>query len=514
MNKAAALALLLLALWHAGLRRHGMDLPMISDEGEYAVQARVLESGGVPYRDAYNQKPPLVFFLYRLALASFGENAQAPRRLAVLFCWAAMACLFLTTPARWSLPSRLAPAAVFAVLSTEPIGDMGFAANTEVFLAALTAVSALLVLNSKAAAAGLFMGAALMTKQTAAWTALFFGAAFLAFEDKSARLKKAASYAAGCAAVPIFFILYFARRGALGDFWEQAYARNMDYASFILSFSALPEQLSWLWEAIIPAYLLGDWPVYALALLGLSATRAHARQNREMLAALWLGSALIGASTGLYFFPHYFLPAIPPLALLAGLGLHLLSQRPGLKKAAWPILLFLCLYPPAARARIYFFSPPETVAKKLLYPNPLYEAALAADYIKTHSNPQDRVYVFGSEPQIYFYSGLRSATRHIFVYPLTLFPRGPADIRAELEALEASPPRFLVYVNLRASTLIASDTGDSLRAGVRDLLGRRYRWEGTVEVNPEGQALWAPAQRGGPDWSSPALFVFEKTRRN
>ena len=85
MNKAATLAVALLCLWHLGLRRHGMGLPMSSDEGEYAVQAQTLAEGRVPYRDAYNQKPPLVFFLYRLAFACFGENAQAPRLLAVLF---------------------------------------------------------------------------------------------------------------------------------------------------------------------------------------------------------------------------------------------------------------------------------------------------------------------------------------------------------------------------------------------------------------------------------------------
>ena len=62
-------ALAALALWHVALRRHGLSLPLISDEGEYAYEARLMIQGGVPYRDAYCQKPPMIFFLYRAAYA-------------------------------------------------------------------------------------------------------------------------------------------------------------------------------------------------------------------------------------------------------------------------------------------------------------------------------------------------------------------------------------------------------------------------------------------------------------
>ena len=78
----------------------------------------------------------------------------------------------------------------------------------------------------------------------------------------------------------------------------------------------------------------------------------------------------------------------------------------------------------------------------MLFPSPLYESAAAGEYIREHSSPQDRAYVFGSEPQLYLHAGLRAATRHIYVFPLTLFPRGMEEIERELSALRHRPPRF------------------------------------------------------------------------
>ena len=128
----------LLCLWHLGLRAYSLRIPMTSDEGEYAYQARLLSEGGVPYREAYCQKPPMVFFLYRLAYAAPGAKARPgsalpARLLAALFTCAAMVLLFLITPSGWGAASRLCAPAALATLSVEPIGDL-FSANTEVSL--------------------------------------------------------------------------------------------------------------------------------------------------------------------------------------------------------------------------------------------------------------------------------------------------------------------------------------------------------------------------------------------
>lgn len=159
---------------------------------------------------------------------------------------------------------------------------------------------------------------------------------------------------------------------------------------------------------------------------------------------------------------------------------------------------------------------PERLARELLYPNPLFESRMIGDYLKEQTKPDDRIYVFGSEPQIYFYADRLAATPHIFVFPLTLFPRDPAQIDAELARLSSGAPKFIVYVDVPASILIGSKLGERFRNGVLELLGRRYRWVGAVDMRgPESKAVFVSGEDESigtvPNWTAePQLFVFER----
>ena len=81
------------------------------------------------------------------------------------------------------------------------------------------------------------------------------------------------------------------------------------------------------------------------------------------------------------------------------------------------------------------------------------------------------------------------------------------DIERELSELRGRPPRFIVYVDIPASTLVASAPGERFREGIRDLLQRRYR---LLRVAPVAAGRPAPTpqrnSRGGaaPDPPGPA----------
>ncbi|MBI3554502.1 MAG: hypothetical protein HY077_18565 [Elusimicrobia bacterium] len=479
-------ALTALALWHIALKRHGLALPLIIDEGEYSYEARLLAQGGLPYRDAHSPKPPLIFFLYRLCYA-FSDRPESVRLLALAFSLATMALLFKASPSDWSWAARLAAPAAFGTLSAYPAGSLGFAANTELFVAFFMTAAAFCLRRSWTAAAGAAAGAALMTKPTCLWSVAAFGA--LCFMSQRRALLR---FIAGACVAPLMFVSYFAARGGLGAFWQDALRRNLDYAVVAAATGAWRSQLGWLAGVLAPLLIKGGWPFAVLATAGLWGVKADRRRRDELLIVLWLGTALAGLMTGLFFFPHYFLQALPPLALACGLGVERLV---GHRKTWGPALLVgLSLYPALVFARIYFFDAPEVAAKKLLYPNPLFESLPVADYIRKHSRPQETMYVFGSEPQLYVYAQRQAATAHITVLPLTMFPEPGAGAQ-ELAALEASSPEFIVYCTQPGSTLIASRLGEAFRDGVRELLARRYRFVGP----------------GRPDWGAEAgLLLFER----
>jgi hypothetical protein len=113
--------------------------------------------------------------------------------------------------------------------------------------------------------------------------------------------------------------------------------------------------------------------------------------------------------------------------------------------------------------------------------NPFPEAAPTGRWIAARSAPDDRVFVYGSEPELLFHARRRSASRYIFVYPLTM-PLGeaPARQREALADIDAAHPRFVVGVFVRSSTLDQPGTPPELRQGLRERIERDYQLAAVV----------------------------------
>ena len=114
----------------------------------------------------------------------------------------------------------------------------------------------------------------------------------------------------------------------------------------------------------------------------------------------------------------------------------------------------------------FFFTLPVFKATKLVYgSNPFVESLEVAKYIREHSQKDDRVAVLGSEPQIYFYAQRRSATRHIYMYPLMEKHILAHEMQLELiREIENSQPKFIVLVNVAWSWLFKKDSSPLLWA--------------------------------------------------
>ncbi len=482
MTRAWALPAGMLAAfaWHIVLRLHGLGLPLLCDEGEYSYAARVWAQGGLPYRDIFSQKPPMIHAIYRLCWA-LSSSPTAPRYLAILAVFLTSVALLLLTPKRWNPLARLAAPVAYCVLSTTPVGDFGFPANTEVFTVAFTAWAVWAALQEKRSswwplASGFLAGAALMTKQTALWPVLAAGFAASWRGGKKFDARAASGFAAGACLVPAFWFLYYWSQGGLAVFWDCAVAGNMRYAS-VAGWGAAAEQARYFVVVLAPSFLKGSAPAWLLAGYGLGGVQARFENRDELVAAVWLAGGLLASATGLLLFPHYFLQAAPPLCLAAAWGVARLSR-----KHAWAALAALTLLPAVTQAGLYFHSTRETASKDLLYPNPLLEVEWLGQWLKARTTPDQSIWVFGSEQQFYIYSDRRCTTKHDCVYPLTMFPKDSTLHDAELAALRAARPPFVVYINQPMSTLIGTRLGLEFRNRVRDWLAAEYQPVGFVAV--------------------------------
>jgi len=100
------------------------------------------------------------------------------------------------------------------------------------------------------------------------------------------------------------------------------------------------------------------------------------------------------------------------------------------------------------------------------------------------SEPDESLYVVGSEPQIFFYAERRSATRYIYFYPLTGgYPDAPERQREAIAEVEASQPRYVVWVNVPTSLLSADGSDPYIFEATNALLRREYRLEFAVRMD-------------------------------
>ena len=157
---------------------------------------------------------------------------------------------------------------------------------------------------------------------------------------------------------------------------------------------------------------------------------------------IWLFAAALSVGIGLRFFGHYYMQLVPPLALLAAGAL----ARSG-RRAVTATIVAASLSAVAFSAAGYFMHP--------FGPEPTYESV--SRYVAANTHPDDKILVWGSEPEIYWASNRLPATRFLTT-PTFLtgnHPGRPADeIDTDAdtarnweyfyEDFTADPPRYLL----------------------------------------------------------------------
>jgi hypothetical protein len=142
-----------------------------------------------------------------------------------------------------------------------------------------------------------------------------------------------------------------------------------------------------------------------------------------------------------------------------------------------------CLQTALAQRENLLERSPDQVSRALYGANPFPESPPIARYLATHTAPDDRIAILGSEPQLLFYARRRSATGHIYAYGL-MEPQPHARAMQEQLAreIEAARPAYLVWVLVPTSWLMRSDSDPWILRWARDLVTRDYDLAGEVQI--------------------------------
>ncbi len=415
------------------------------DESVSALIAIDWLEGGVPYRDAIDQRGPVTYALYALAFLVAGKgNMAAVYGLLILVIWSGAALAWRFAPELASPPGeaqeRAGPAVGYLAAVLVALGSVSYrrtqmmAFHTEWPLVVLSTLGMMLLWWGLTRAegrrlwlAGMAFGAAFLSKQPAVFDGLASGLFLFAWQWRQGRLlsretlQRAVALAGGFFAVLAACLAYFAAHGALGDFYLYFWSYNVEHYTAVVP---LAKRLRGLNPFVFHRHFLTANPLFfATTVVGvLSAELALVRRGRQavdgrLLVALWALAAYFGASYSGRNFGHYFIQMLVPASLLAALvlrGLWRASRRaawqPALVWAARGLLIAATVsavaYPlHRFRGNLSLLSRDRNVARKV------HQDRLVA-YLREHTAAADRVFVWGYNPEVYLFAERRPASRY------------------------------------------------------------------------------------------------------
>ena len=454
------------------IRLRLLSIPLERDEGEFAYMGQLILQGIPPYLTAYNMKLPGIYAAYALMMSVFGQSMEGVH-LGFLFVNAfTIILVFLLVRHLSDSYTGIIASASFAILSMSPsvLGTSAHAAHF-VLLPALGGIVLMLkgIDSGKAKHifwSGMLLGLAFLMKQPGIFFIIF---AFLYLLFSLFRKENASFYPLLKQGTLFLFgvvmpfgiaclILYLA--GVFEKFWFWTFSHPYDWGTRIPLSMGLKICLKEIPHVIGKFYLL--WGIAGLGFSGLF-WEQRARSRATFVLGFFVFSFL-AVCPGLIFRNHYFVFLLPAIALLMGITISslrrlLLKSQPRLQFI--PTILFLLAFSVGVVGyRSFFFELTPVQACRGIYgSNPFPESVKVAEYIKGHSEKEDKIAVLGSEAQIYFYSNRHSATGYIYTYQMMEDLKYALKMQKEMvEEIERTQPKYLVWVNVSTSWLVRPES--------------------------------------------------------
>jgi len=463
------------------------------DQSIYAVVGDGVLHGEVPYRDLWDFKPPGIFFLYALAQALFGKNMMAPRLLEVLAFFGCVAVMRRIATAVFDNKTVGLVGAAVALLIHAQL-EFWHTGQPESFGALFTLLGVMLTVEPNARKSsrcywiGVTFGCAALLKPPLGGGVLVC----LAFLTQRERLLvnkpwqalRPALWVGLGFAVPLLLCLawFWAKGGVEAMYWT--------LGRFTPGYTTLGWEgrraSDMLYHAIEEAF----FKFSALAAAGVIAAAAMTPLYHREREALFLLLGVItmhvaGIAMQGKFFAYHYGATLPLIALIAGVGLYKLWRRciGGGLGGALAFFSFVAVAVPmryAVRDLPQFFWERSWIRMQYLLRMAPYdsrermdeELAVVADYnlaadrqvardVRARTRPDQKVYVWGFEPAIYWLSDRAPSSRFIYNVP----QRSPweADYarRELLQDLKDAPPSVVVVQMRDVFPNVVGDALDS-----------------------------------------------------
>lgn len=427
---ALAAALVTGAALEVAWRIPFLRFPITTDEGGFAEIARLWSRGGTLYADAWVDRPQGLLLVFRGLLFIDGGSPVVLRSAAIVAALLLFALVVLIAHEIGGRRLAAIAALLLGLFGSSPLIE-SFTLSGEL-LASLPSAAAILCLlrylkTDRAAwlvAVGLFAGCAVMIKQSAFDAGLAVLATLFVTRHRSAW--KPALLVVGAWAVPVVIAVITAP--SAGRWWSAVVAYRGQSDSIVTG-SVVHRAIEFVQSG--PALCFGLVVFVVLAL--------HGWRRTPTVIRAWLLCAVVGVLGGGHFFTHYYLQLVPPLAIVASLGLLTLIERP-VSLARWAPIVAVSAVALVAAVPAYRGTTSQRV--EAVFPLDLHLAtdAQVSAYVRSHTRPGQRILVVPPLASIYYLADRPPAFRYIWTRPIVTAPAPGArkELRNALRSRSAA----------------------------------------------------------------------------
>src|SRR5688572_20605326 len=480
------------------------------DAGVFLYAAQVLLDGGLPYRDVWDHKPPLIYLIDALGLVLGGGSPLGVWALQAI-AYAAAAAIGQRVMARaFGTPASLFGTVAWLLAAPRILLFDGYFTNfVQTFLGPLQFTALALYLAEerdrtrtwRTAAIGATAGlAALLTPAgLGLWLAIgtHLVATRIARGSLSSLLARLSLLALG-ASIPLAMAgAALGLAGIWGEAWDQAVRYNTIYSGSV-TLAGRRDALAF------GARLLGSGGFLFVAIAGAAialrdrASLPRASDARRLVSVALIAmpfEILLGSASGREH-GYYWLAALPALGILAAYGAFAFGRHlaPRLARRARRSAGALTAVAIVVALAALAVRPVPLMVRVATTTEDGVNAA-ATRYLAGSTTPNDTVFIWGSRAGVLFTADRRSPNRYIYQYA-PLWTRGYESIRHVNEltaALTERPPTIVIDASRDSA---ATPSFESALAGGFDSGDPLFVVGGNVAKIPEVVfRLYVPAGR-------------------
>ena len=413
------------------LRIFFIDKWVINDASVFGVIGQGLVNGKVLYRDFWDNKPPVIYFVFALSYFLFGNNFRSIAIFEITYLLG-ISCLFWRiVKVKFKSDIVFIGTAIFATYISSMVVS-GTAGMIETYLLLPALITLYFMVNQEninvTAYIGLGMSCAMgmMTKQTSLVLVIISAIlGWLAY--KKYGFHAIINIILGAILMSLPLIIYLVHYSTVGDFWSQTIAFSKFYVTNKLSVVA------YLREAYNSLFLL-KYPL--LLLLGLYAVLLKYKQKTVVICSLWIALELVQIVMTGHFYNHYLIVSLVPLSYLSLLSLEKIYRDNTILNFYLISILGLLILSPLIYSQSFLQTRDNTENK--------YEV-LGDILLKNGYVGGQTIYTFNDWPHLNYFLGAKTVGKYIYPVPLTT--NGYLNINqvtAEISTLNQKEPDFVI----------------------------------------------------------------------